>query len=180
MNSAVDSLPACPVVADARHEAPDFARDYRAVLRNAPTSVCVVSALDGEGRPFGRTIGSFASLSLDPPLIMWSLQRSSSALEAFCAAKHFAISVLSEAQEDISAMFATGRTDPFLRADTSAGINGLLLIEGAAAWIECEAHSTLSGGDRVILLGQVLRARLFARPPLLHWMGSYAEILKRA
>jgi flavin reductase (DIM6/NTAB) family NADH-FMN oxidoreductase RutF len=148
--------------------------EFRRVLGNFPTGVTVVSTLDDKGAPYGVTASSFVSLSLEPPLVQWSLKYDSYSYGIFNKATHFAINVLASDQEQVSRNFCKP-VDRFATVEVEQGIADLPLIRGSVAWLECEVHDRLPGGDHVIMVGRVLRSRDFAREPLLHWKGRYVR-----
>jgi len=135
-----------------------------------------MTTLDVKGAHFGVTASSFASLSLDPPLVQWSLRNESYSLPLFLKTGCFAVNILSAGQETISRRFSTPDIDRFDNLEIETGLNGLSLIPGAVAQIECSLENTLAGGDHTILVGRVLRARTFSGTPLLHWRGAYLPV----
>jgi flavin reductase (DIM6/NTAB) family NADH-FMN oxidoreductase RutF len=145
---------------------------YRSVMGQFATGVTIVTTMDADGKPHGLTVNSFSSLSLDPPLVLWSLRENSTARAHFRAAGHFAINILASGQETASRVFA-GAGDRFAAVDWEEGLARVPLIRESLAWIECIRHSELQGGDHTIFTGQVLRARAFKRAPLLYWRGAY-------
>jgi len=150
--------------------------DFRAAMGRFATGITVVTTVDGNGAPYGVTATSFASLSLDPPLIQWSLRNAAYSLSIFLQSRRFAVNILSAGQTALSRRFATPDIDRFAGQPTEPGLNGLSLLPGAVAWIECDLEETLAGGDHTILVGRVLRARTFEQTPLLHWRGAYLPI----
>ncbi len=130
---------------------------FRRALGRFGTGVTVVTTLSARG-PVGITANSFASLSLNPPLVLWSPARSSTRHDAFVAAAHFAIHVLSAAQEDVCRHFtrAGGNWD---RIAHEIGAHGLPLISGCAAVFECTREAIHNGGDHTLVIGRVSRAR---------------------
>lgn len=148
------------------------ATEFRQIMGQFATGVTIITTRDGHGTPQGLTINSFASLSLDPPLVMWSLRLNSTSLAAFRGASHFAINILSAEQEDTSKVFARPG-DRFAGIDWQAGDSGVPLLKGSLAWIECERFAEYPGGDHVIFVGRVVRARHFEGAPLLYWRGAY-------
>jgi flavin reductase (DIM6/NTAB) family NADH-FMN oxidoreductase RutF len=149
--------------------------DLRAALRGAATGVAVVTTLQPDGKPYGLTIGSFASISLDPPLVLWSLAGKALSHPIFERALYFAINILSHDQVSISKRFSTRDIDRFAETTIETGLHQLPLIVGSLAWLECERESTVPGGDHSIFLGRVLRARSFEKKALLHCQGDYAH-----
>ncbi len=151
------------------------AASFRHGMGHLATGVSVVSTRDGDGRPYGLTISSFASLSLDPPLIQWSIKSSSYAFPIFHAADIFAVNILAGDQEQVSRDFCRP-IDRFRTVGWEEGLDGLPLIYGAVAWLECAREELLAGGDHRIFVGRVLRLRTFDREPLLHWRGGYRTL----
>ena len=150
--------------------------EFRNALGRFATGITVVTTVDEDGAPYGVTATSFASLSLDPPLVQWSLRNEAYSLPIFLKSGRFAVNILAAGQAAISRRFATPDIDRFAGQKTKPGLNEMSLIPGAVAWIECDLENTLAGGDHTILVGRVLRARTFEQPPLLHWRGAYLPI----
>jgi flavin reductase (DIM6/NTAB) family NADH-FMN oxidoreductase RutF len=126
------------------------ARDFRSALGCFPTGVCVVTAHGS----VAMTINSFSSVSLDPPMILWSLARTASSAAAFRDAEHFVINVLAAGDEELSSHFARPGHDKFAKyADRF--VNGVL--HGAAATFECHSRHRYYGGDHIIIIGVVER-----------------------
>ncbi len=119
------------------------------------TGVTVVTSHDGDGAPIGFTANSFTSVSLEPPLLLISLSKSSSNFETLTSATGFAVNILSEDQEDISNRFARRVDDRFAGLDWDTGPHGSPLLGGVAAWFDCSMHKTVDAGDHVLLIGQV-------------------------
>lgn len=149
---------------------------FREALGHFATGITVMTTHDAvEGR-YGVTATSFSSLSLDPPLVQWSLRNVAYSLPIFVRSGCFAVNILAADQEEVSRRFATAGIDRFAGLAVEEGLAAMPLIEGAAAWIECALETTLPGGDHTILVGRVLRARTRSGPPLLHWRGGYLPI----
>lgn len=154
------------------------ARAFRDTLGRVPTSVCIVTTRDGGGRLDGVTVGSFASLSLDPPLVTWSLDKGANCHGAFLACSHFAVNVLSEDQQNLSNIFASKQDRPWDELDHApAPETGAPLFPGCCAYLECAAETTLPGGDHDIFIGRVTRFEpAMAGRPLLHFGGAYRRL----
>ena len=150
-------------------------QEFRNSMGQFATGVTVVSTLDENGAPYGMTASSFGSISLDPPLIQWSLTTSSYSYPIFSAAKYFAINILSMEQQDISNTF-TKPIDRFEHTPCEEGMQGLPLICGSLSWIECSLEKEISCGDHTIFIGRVRRARNFEKKPLLFWQGAYEGV----
>ena len=147
-------------------------RELRNALGHYATGVTVVTTRGADG-PVGVTVNSFASVSLDPPLVLWSLHRSSTSLQAFEAHGQWVINVLARDQEAISNRFAGPGPDDFsglAAVDDEAGP----VLQGTIATFWCTAEHIYDGGDHVILVGRVSRfATGEDAPPLLYFRGSY-------
>jgi flavin reductase (DIM6/NTAB) family NADH-FMN oxidoreductase RutF len=153
------------------------ARDFRNALGAFPTGVCLATALDSAGRPVGLTINSFSSVSLAPPMIQWSLARSATSAPAFRDAEHFAISVLSAEDRDISSHFARSAADKFAGFchRFAEGRHGIPLLADAVATFECRCCQRYYGGDHILLIGAVEHyAYSPQRAPLVFHRGKYA------
>ena len=136
---------------------PFDARDFRHALGMFPTGVAVVTTRAPSGAFVGLTINSFSSLSLDPPLVLWSLNVRSPSAGVFERATHFAVNILCDAQVEISKRFASQVPNKFAEIDVDAGLGDVPLIRGCAAHIECRAHAQHDGGDHLLFIGHVER-----------------------
>lgn len=154
----------------------DAAFDPRA-LRNAfgrfATGVTIITCLDAEGRAVGLTANSFTSLSMEPPLVLWSLRSASPSVPAFAAASHFTVNVLGEAQLELSRRFASRVDDKFAEGLWAPGLGGAPVLAGCAAVFECESFSRQTVGDHELFIGRVRRFDEAAVPPLLFQAGHY-------
>jgi flavin reductase (DIM6/NTAB) family NADH-FMN oxidoreductase RutF len=130
-------------------------RALRNSLGRYATGVAVVTAVDQDGHPIGLTVNSFAAVSLEPPLVLWSLANSSKYLEAFRHASHYCVNVLTAEQVDISNRFATWPVDRFAGLAWHAGLGGVPRLDGCCAWFEVRNDMQHSGGDHLIFVGQV-------------------------
>lgn len=147
--------------------------ELRSALGRFTTGVTIVSCVDAGGQPVGLTANSFQALSLEPPLVLWSLRATSPSLAAFQAAKHFAVNVLGEAQVDLSRRFATRREDKFDDGVWAPGGNGAPVLAGCTAVFECETLSHQPAGDHVLFIGRVLTISEAPVPPLVFQAGHY-------
>ncbi|MEF8716147.1 MAG: flavin reductase family protein, partial [Accumulibacter sp.] len=149
-------------------------RDFRDALGSFATGVTVLTTLATDGKPVGLTISSFNTVSLDPPLILWSLACDSPRLAAFRHAGHYAVNVLAADQEVISNRFASRDEDRFDALAFTPGLAGVPLIQGCSAWFECSHEAHYPGGDHLIFLGRVQRfARGQTADPLIFHAGRY-------
>lgn len=158
--------------ADERDDPAD-PRALRAALGRFATGVTIVTCVDAGGRRVGLTANSFNALSLDPPLVLWSLRRGSPSLPAFEQATRFAVNVLAEAQVELSRRFASASPDKFAEGAWSAGEGGAPVLAGATAVFECERQSTQPAGDHVLFIGRVTRMAGMSLPPLVFHGGHY-------
>jgi flavin reductase (DIM6/NTAB) family NADH-FMN oxidoreductase RutF len=148
-------------------------RAFRNALGTFATGVVVVTARDPSGRRYGMTVNSFSAVSLDPPLVLWSLSKTNQNCSVFTAADNFAINVLAMGQIDLSQRFARPSVDKFAGIPLTDGIGGAPLLGDTAAVFECRRHDVLEGGDHHILLGRVLRFSHRAVPTLVFCQGRY-------
>lgn len=149
------------------------ARSLRGVLGRFATGVTIITCLDADGGRVGLTANSFNALSLDPPLVLWSLRLSSPSLAAFQRARHFAVNILAESQVDLSRRFASAAPDKFDSGHWAAGQGGAPVLTGAAAVLECALHATHPGGDHLLLIGRVTHVTDIGTPPLVFHGGHY-------
>ena len=145
----------------------------RAALGQYATGVTVVTTLDAEGRPAGLTVNSFASVSLEPPLVLWSLAQTSACMQAFKACSHFAVNVLAADQVELSNRFALAGYDKFAGVTWTPGVGGVPLLDGCCARFECRSHAHHAGGDHTIFVGRIERFMRADVPPLLFHGGRY-------
>lgn len=165
---------AAPAVSSAASPAAYTAQELRAVLGQFATGVTIITTLGTHGRPVGLTANSFNSVSLVPPLVLWSLSCGSGSAGHFEAASHFAVNVLAAEQRPLAERFASRAQDRFSGVDWRAGTGGVPILEGAAAVFECRARSRYPEGDHVIYVGEVERcARRLGAVPLLFWGGRF-------
>lgn len=170
--SSIEST--APVRASLEHGDPaGDARAFRRCLGQYPTGVTVVTAQSGH-EVVGMAVNSFAAVSLDPPLVLWSIRRESRSAEDFLQAGHFAVNVLATDQVEVSQRFGSGDPDRFTRTPWQPSLFGAPLLDGAIAHLECRTTVVHEGGDHLILVGQVLRYARFDGEPLVFSQGQYA------
>jgi flavin reductase (DIM6/NTAB) family NADH-FMN oxidoreductase RutF len=148
-------------------------RQLRNALGRFTTGVTIVTCCDAQGGFVGLTANSFNALSLQPPLVLWSLRSSSDSLAAFEAAPRFAVNVLAEAQVDLSRRFAAPGQDRFAEGAWALGGHGAPVLAGCAAVFECESTAHHVMGDHRLFIGQVLACAESALPPLVFQAGHY-------
>jgi flavin reductase (DIM6/NTAB) family NADH-FMN oxidoreductase RutF len=157
---------------------PSFsAPEFRTALGMFATGVTIVTARTSDGRVIGLTASSFNSVSLDPPLVLWSLSQAAASLPAFRAGSHYAINVLAADQKQLAERFALKGADRWSGVKFSDGECGAPLLDGAAATFECFNRSRYEEGDHVIFVGEVERCawRAGASPLLFHGGRFYTE-----
>jgi flavin reductase (DIM6/NTAB) family NADH-FMN oxidoreductase RutF len=151
-------------------------RMLRNTLGMFPTGVAVVTARDAEGTLQGVTINSFNSVSLDPPLVLFSLSRELFSLNAFLAAEGFAINFLHEDQQDVSARFTKALTDKWKDVTYKTGVTGAPVLP-ALAVLECRPYAQYDGGDHVIIVGRVEHFECQeCNSPLVYFRGGYHKL----
>ncbi|MEK8053099.1 flavin reductase family protein [Ideonella sp. DXS22W] len=149
----------------------------RQVLGSYATGVAVVSTRAADGRPVGLTINSFASLSLAPPLVLWSLVNHSPSLAAFATAPHFAISVLAHDQQALARRFASAAVaDKFDGVAVHEAPEGVPVIDDALATLVCARDSCTPAGDHQLFIGQVLRMQRGEGAPLVFQGGRFVGV----
>jgi flavin reductase (DIM6/NTAB) family NADH-FMN oxidoreductase RutF len=154
-------------------------RDFRNALGWFATGIAVMTTRDTEGRFIGITVNSFASVSLDPPLISFCLDRSALSLNSFLGAKHFAVNVLSEHHEPVSAAFARSSSsgDKFAGLAYEVGSTGCPLLTDCLTHLECEREAYHEAGDHLIVIGRVVHlVQRSEGKPLLYFRGRYAKL----
>ena len=162
-----------------RAVAPSFSTpDFRAALGMFATGVTIVTARGAAGAPVGLTANSFNSVSLEPPLVLWSLARSAGSMPAFERGSHYAINILAAEQHALAERFAGKAPDRFADVPFRVGAGGAPLIEGAAAVFECFNRSRYEEGDHVIFVGEVERCswRAGAQPLIFHGGRYFTEL----
>ena len=159
------------------HPAPPSTRDFRDALGMFATGVTIVTARAADGGLVGLTANSFNSVSLSPPLVLWSLARAAGSMAAFSNGRHYAINVLAADQQALAERFAARDTDRWAGVGFSLGGSGAPLLDGAAASFECFNRSQYAEGDHVIFVGEVERCshRTDASPLLFHGGRFYTE-----
>ena len=157
---------------------PETARDFRDALGRFATGVTVVTAASPEG-PVGMTANSFASVSLDPALVLWSPARASRRFGAFEAAERFAIHILGAEQEHLCRAFARNSAT-FDGIDWEADDDGVPILAGCLARFDCARHAAHDGGDHLIIVGRVLSAAAREGAPLVFSAGAYGRFTDAA
>jgi len=167
-----------PVTPPRKAQPPSFSsQEFRTALGMFATGVTIVTARTTEGLVIGLTANSFNSVSLDPPLVLWSLAQAAASLPVFRAGSHYAINVLANDQKQLAERFALRGADRWGGVSFTDGVGGAPLLAGAAATFECFNRSRYEEGDHVIFVGEVERCawRKGASPLLFHGGRYYTE-----
>ena len=154
-------------------------RSLRMALGQFATGVTVVTTRAADGEFVGLTANSFGALSLEPPMINWSLRLSSTNLAVFQRNERFVVNVLTEAQVETSRLFASSRGDKFSQVAHAENQHGLPYLHGAAAWFECRQISHQSAGDHCLFIAEVERFTSSEGAPLLFHGGAYFTLGSR-
>jgi flavin reductase (DIM6/NTAB) family NADH-FMN oxidoreductase RutF len=152
-------------------------RDFRNALGTYATGVTIITAAGADGKPYGLTCNSFASVSLNPPLVLWSLVIYSSNMSVFQNASHFAVNVLGASQQALADKFAKASVDRFAGVDWAPGLGNAPLLADSVANFQCRSVSRYYGGDHVIFLGAVEAYAYNRQEPLLFVRGAYGGFL---
>lgn len=154
-------------------------REFRRILGHYPTGVCVVTALSPSG-PIGMVVGSFTSVSLEPALVAFLPDRKSSTWAKIQAAGHFCVNILAERQEDLCRTLASKAENKFDDITWRLSDEGLPIIDGVVAWIDCALHAVHEAGDHFIVIGKVRALDVErADAPLVFHRGGYGGIASR-
>ena len=148
-------------------------REYRKTLGSFVTGVTVVTTIKNPGDPIGFTANSFASVSLDPPLVSFCLAKSSTSRDVFTGSKAFAINILAENQDDVSDLFSSPVDNRFAEVVWHAESTGSPIIKNTAAWLDCELYKIIDAGDHLIILGCTVAFSNSTVSPLGYLRGNY-------
>ncbi len=153
---------------------PDFdSRHFRTTLGQFATGVTVVTTRLADGSFLGLTASSFNSVSLDPPLVLWSLGNRAQSLPVFSANSHYVINVLTAEQQVLAEQFASRSENRFEGVEFTLSRTGLPILKGASAWFECFNRSQYPEGDHVIFVGEVEQCAHANAAPLIFHNGSF-------
>lgn len=156
---------AAPPAFDTRH--------FRDALSQFATGVTIITTRLSDGRFLGLTASSFNSVSLDPPLVLWSLAQGATSLPVFTGNSHYVINVLAGDQSALAQRFAMRIDNRFDGVEFVLSHTGLPILKGVAAWFECRNRSRYPEGDHVILVGEVERCDVLAKPALVFHNGKF-------
>ncbi len=150
--------------------------DFRDVLGHFATGVTIITAMDGD-EPVGVAANSFTSVSLDPPLVLFCVARTSTTWPRIERARRFAVNMLGEHQEDLSRLFATKGADRFGQVDWHLGVGGSPVLHDVLAYVDCEFWAEYDGGDHIIVVGRVLDLGVTHQAgPLVFFRGEYVRL----
>ena len=152
-------------------------RDFRNALGTYATGVTIITAAAADGKPYGLTCNSFASVSLNPPLVLWSLVIFSQSMSVFQNASHFAVNVLGASQQALANKFAKSSDDKFAGVEWRPGLGNAPILLDSVANFQCRAANRYYGGDHVIFLGAVEAYSYNRQEPLLFARGGYGRFL---
>ncbi len=152
------------------------AREFRNALGDYATGVTIITTLDAAGQAIGLTVNSFTSVSLDPPLVLWSIDQGSPLFDGFMQAGHYAVHVLQQDQQELAHSFSDDDDARFLEISYETGIAGLPLLQTYSALFQCEIESRHTEGDHVILIGRVISLDNESTAPLVFHKGKYKRL----
>ena len=148
-------------------------KDFRRALSSFATGIGVVTTLDTKGEKVGITISSFNSVSLEPPLILWSIGLDSLSYDVFAEADHFAVHILASHQKDLCDRFAQSGENKFGRFECREGLHGVPILPDFVACFECSTEHVYPGGDHKIIVGRVHRFEERAADPLIYYRSRF-------
>ena len=154
--------------------------DFRTALGSFATGVTIVTTITPDGADVGMTANSFNSVSLDPPMVLWSIGKNALSRPAFAAADHFAVHILASDQEELSNRFARRGEDKFAGLELERGPGNIPLLAGCSARFKCRTAYLYEGGDHDIIVGEVLEFDHFEKKPLLFHRGKYSLLAATA
>ena len=149
--------------------------EFRRALSCFATGVAVVTTIDENREPVGMTVSSFNSVSLEPPLVLWSIANDAQSYDSFMNAEYFAVNVLTMEQQHLSSRFATRGIDKFDGLDCREGLHGTPVLPEYAACFECSTEYRYEGGDHKIIVGRVLRLEVREKDPLIVYRGRFLK-----
>lgn len=150
--------------------------EFRAALSRFPSGVTVVTTKDAAGKFHGITVSAFCSVSLDPPLILVCIEKTTCSHTAFEQSRSFVVNFLRSSQSDLSERFASQSSDKFQGLDFRPGIDGVPIVEGCIANLECLLRNSYDGGDHTIFVGEVENVEIRDGEPLIYFHSTYGSI----
>jgi flavin reductase (DIM6/NTAB) family NADH-FMN oxidoreductase RutF len=150
--------------------------EFRAALSRFPSGVTVVTTHDNEGRFYGITVSAFSSLSLEPPRVLICVEKTTGSHSALETSRAFVVNILSSGQRELSERFASQIDDKFESVEFSEGIDGIPVLSGCIATLECRLTAAYDGGDHSIFVGEVEKAVVNDGDPILYFRSDYRSI----
>ena len=151
--------------------------DFRSALSRFPSGITVVTSVDSSGVPHGITVSAFCSVSLDPPLVLVCIEKTTGSYNALLESGFFAVNILAAGQDAISERFSLAMPDKFESIAHRKGIGGVPLLDEALVTLECKLRNAFDGGDHAIFVGEVENAGIRDGDPLVYFHGSYRDLL---
>ena len=151
-------------------------QEFRNALGGFATGITVITTLGKNGQKVGMTANSFNSVSLTPPLILWSIGKNTNCFEDFMAAEAFAVHVLAEDQQDLSNLFATTGIDRFANLECNEGLSGVPILPHYSVCFQCKMAKQYDGGDHIIMTGEVVQFDDNGLQPLVFYRGNYHNL----
>lgn len=154
----------------------DFSMKFKEVMGNYPTGVTIVTTVDDAGTPIGLTVNSFASVSIDPMLVLWSIDDRASSFPVFMKSDQFNVNILASDQADLVKLFTTKGINRFDHCEWEMSELGLPVLANTAGSFQCKVHQRIKAGDHVTLIGEVLKIENNEKPPLLYHKRNVGPI----
>lgn len=151
-------------------------QQFKKTLSLFPTGVCVITCQDTNSKPLGITVNSFNSVSLNPPLILWSINKDTHSADVFTSVEHFAVNMLADEQNNLSNQFASNVADRFNAVDYHVNAYNTPILGGVVAYLQCKHWQVYDGGDHHIIIGEAIHSFADAgKSALLYYQGNYAS-----
>ena len=150
--------------------------ELRRVMGHFATGVTIITTASKSGAPFGLTANAFTSVSLNPPLLLVAVDKKAESYPLFEESKVFTVNILSDEQETLSRKFAVSGGDKFQGVAYQMGANGVPILDGALAYLECKLYAVYDGGDHTLFLGEIEEARTREIKPLIFYRGGYRAL----
>lgn len=154
----------------------NISTQYKKVMGNYPTGVTVVTTLDKQEKPVGLTVNSFTSVSLNPLLILWCIDKNTNSYKTFIETEQFAVNILAADQKDIGFLFAKKNIDKFQQCEWTLSEQKLPIISGVASVLECKTHQLIEAGDHMIIIGEVVNIIDYDKAPILYHNRKMGKI----
>jgi len=155
---------------------PIESNELRRVMGHFATGVTIITTVSKSGAPFGLTANAFTSVSLNPPLLLVAVDKKAESYPHFEESKVFTVNILSDEQETLSRKFAVSGGDKFQGVAYQMGANGVPILDGALAYLECKLYAVYDGGDHTLFLGEIEEARTREIKPLIFYRGGYRAL----